>query len=176
MSGHPFSPSEHKLLSMPAHMTDIDADYYALHRFRRKRSALPDDSVASDLAEIEQLKRLKLEAKGAEESRTHPIFEEYEACQALIVRPVVPSEDAFRLAVCADLSDSTLAKLIRDTSSSLNRDKTDGMRAEPSVQSGEGPSADSASHDKQLVIYQPPPLAELLKTAAHHDEHRMDLD
>lgn len=149
--------------SSQVNQTKLGADFYARHRFLRKRPSSLEDSMAADLAEIENLKRLKLEEDSACPS---PILADKEYCQAMILRPVALSEPDFRLAICTDYPQSWLAKLINESSPLTT--------TVPTVPEESGSSSDSNS--KQLVVYQPPSTAELLKEAAYYDEHSMELD
>ncbi|PJF19264.1 hypothetical protein PSACC_00903 [Paramicrosporidium saccamoebae] len=119
--------------------------------WRRKRSRPPSE-LGEEWDTIEELKRLKLHDALPVSVRKEP-----SSSQALIPLPVAPSKETFKMAISVDFPETSLGRLFRQADAN--------SQAEESSASG-----------KELVVYQPTPLSELLKQAAYLDEHQMLLD
>lgn len=113
---------------------------------------------------VEELKKLRLEdvtegrqkdppteEHGLQKSKDNPC-----PSKALIPFQISPTEESFKLTMLADFPDTTLGRLL------LRQTEVDANN-----------SLDDDSTGRELILYQPDPLCELLKAAAYIEEHQM---
>jgi hypothetical protein len=104
-------------------------------------------------------------------------IEQWDPSKALILLPVAPTEESFKLAVCADYKDTYLAQRLAQIHGDDIRRNILG-NPPPSVDvineenNSRGYKFRADPSDQQLVVYQPT-LADLLKDASFYEEHRM---
>lgn len=135
-----------------------------------KREKLqPEDEVT-----LRRFKKLKIhEGDHGTESDQTPIIHvvgepPHNPCQALILRPVAPSEEIFKLAISSDHGETFLGRKLLEL---RQQSESCSQGTSSASESGEWESLDE---NKQLVPYQTP-LAELIKEAAFLEEHQMQL-
>lgn len=135
-----------------------------------KREKLPTE----DEITLRRFKKLKIheEDHEAESEQKLPVqvVEEppQNSCQALILRPVAPSEETFRLVVSSNYGETFLGQKL------LEIQKQQDSYSQDIAPADEADEWESLDENKQLVLYQAP-LAELLKEAAFLEEHKMQL-
>lgn len=122
---------------------------------RRKRSRREEDTNQ----DLEHFKRLRIADDSLQQKEKLDDAKRIENRELRIIIPkgLNLSEDAFRLAVTTDYPDTILGRLL----SSTQEEETTNM---------------AESKGKELVLYQPTKLTEILKMATHQVEHQMDLD
>ena len=125
----------------------------SLTHARRKRPKSEEDTNQ----DLEHFKRLRIADDDPQQNEKIDNTEQIKSTEMRIILPrgLNLSEDAFRLAVTTDYPDTILGRLLTETNM-------------------------TESKGKELVLYQPTKLTDILKVAAHQVEHQvehqMDLD